>query len=163
MAILNLSMDEISRAYTAGNYDKAFYSITEPLHELIHEAGTLDLIDEWPRSLKLVVAFDYIRQQVGQGGFIQFIQNGYTALLADAVEVMGENSISVQMMVVLDDALKLFVENAEVLSEKTTVEEFAKLYDQFPEFDALELRYQKEEANAVKEIVAFVLKDLKRS
>jgi hypothetical protein len=48
-----------------------------------------------------------------------------------------------EMAKVLDDVLKVYVLNRDMLEKKTTVEEFAQLYTEFKEFEALDEQFHR--------------------
>lgn len=127
----------ILAAHASGNYDAIYEFLVEPLHEELYKRQDFDFIDELSEGQQLLVAYDYLRTQVSQGGFIQFIQNGYVGLLPGIIEqflMIGAEG----MARVLDDVLKVYVLNRDLLNKPTTVEEFAKLYDEFKEFEVIE-------------------------
>ncbi len=133
---------QIIAAHAAGNYDAVYEMLVEPLHEELYKRQDFAFIDELSEGQQLLIAYDYLRTQVGQGGFIQFIQNGYVSLLPNIIEqlmMVGAN----EMALVLDDVLKVYVLNRELLNRQTTVEEFAKLYDEFKEFEIIDERWYK--------------------
>lgn len=132
----------VLNAHQAGKYDFVYELLVEPLHEELYKRQDFNFIDELSEGQQLLVAYDYLRTQVGQGGFIQFIQNGYVALLPSIIEqliMVGDNDMSM----VLDDVLKVYVLNRELLNRPTTVQEFAKLYEEFKEFEIIDQRYYK--------------------
>ncbi len=114
--------------------------LTEPLHEELWRRQTFDLMDELNPGQQLLLSFDYLRTQVMQGGFIQLIQNGYVGLLPDMPAWLQEAGAP-EMAQVIDDALKVYVLNKEILSKKTTVEEFALLYNELKEFEGIDERF----------------------
>ena len=135
-----MDIEAIKQAHKAGNYDEVYEKLVEPLHEELYKRQTFDFIDELSKGQQLILAYDYLRTQAGQGGFIQFLQNGYVGLMPSLIEqlyMIGADD----MALVLDDALKVFVLNMDQLGKPTTVEEFAKLYDEFKEFEILDERY----------------------
>ena len=137
-----LDRDVIKQAHESGKYDELYEILVEPLHEELYRRQDFTFIDELSPGQQLIVAYDYLRTQVLQGGFIQFIQNGYVGLLPSIIEqlyMIGAN----EMAVVLDDVLKVYVLNRELLNKPTTVEEFAKLYEEFKEFEIIDERYHK--------------------
>ena len=130
----------IFNAFEAGNYDDIYEMLVQPLHEELYKRQNFDFIDELSPGQQLLLAYDYMRTQVGQGGFIQFIQNGYIGLLPNMIEqlyAIGGN----EMAKVLDDVLKVYVLNRDILNKSTTVEEFARLYDEFKEFEFIDAEY----------------------
>ncbi len=95
--------------------------------------------------------------QVGQGGFIQLIQNGYVSLLITVIETAQNLGVAVELCRTLDDALKVYVLNNESLSRETSPQEFARLYGEFQEFEALDDAFNNHIMNALRDIVRFVL------
>ncbi len=127
---------------TAQHHAEAFELVAEPLHVWLYDQQDFDAIHERSAMEKLILGFDYVQQQVGQGGFIQLIQNGYVRLLVTVIEALQELCISPRMIGVLDDVLKVYVLNRDVLGKETTVEEFGRLYAEFREFEPLEERFR---------------------
>ena len=135
-----INKEEIIQAHKSGNYDEVYEKLVEPLHEELYRRQDFEFIDELSKGQQLILAYDYLRTQAMQGGFIQFIQNGYVGLMPSMIEqlyMIGADD----MAIVLDDVLKVFVLNINQLGKTTTVEEFAKLYDEFKEFEILDERY----------------------
>ena len=135
-----IDRNAIKQAHDNGKYDELYELLVEPLHEELYKRQRFDFIDELSDGQQLLLAYDYLRTQVGQGGFIQFIQNGYVGLLPSMVEQLHAIG-GAEMAQVLDDVLKVYVLNSALLSRPTTVEEFAKLYDEFKEFELIDQRY----------------------
>ena len=135
-----LDRTAIIDAHSAGKYDDVYEMLVEPLHEELYKRQTFDFIDELSEGQQLLLAYDYLRTQVSQGGFIQFIQNGYVGLLPSIIEqflMIGDE----EMARVLDDVLKVYVLNRELLNRPTSVEEFARLYEEFKEFEIIDERW----------------------
>ncbi|WP_165836429.1 DMP19 family protein [Taibaiella soli] len=129
--------DKITTRKASGNDYEFFELLTEPLHAEMYSRQNFDFIQELSQGQQLFLSYDYVRMQVMQGGFIQFIQNGYVSLLLPMpgwLTSIGAN----EMAQLLDDVLKAYVTNIDVLERETTVEEFAQLYDQLPEFAILD-------------------------
>ena len=59
--------------------------------------------------------------------------------MIEQLYVIGAND----MALVLDDVLKVYVLNRELLNKATSVQEFAQLYDELKEFEVIEERYNK--------------------
>jgi hypothetical protein len=81
-----------------------------------------------------------VRTQVGQGGFIQFIENGYVGLLPAMVAQLYMVAAA-EMAEVFDDVLKVYVLNKDMFSQPNTVESFARLYDELKEFEMIDKRF----------------------
>jgi hypothetical protein len=135
-----LSLSKITTLYQAGEFDILYELLVQPLHEELYNKQTFEFLDELSDGQQLLLTYDYLRTQVGQGGFIQFIQNGYVALLPSMIEQLMLVQAN-DMAQVLDDVLKVYVLNRDALNKQTTVEEFARLYEEFKEFEILEERY----------------------
>lgn len=136
-----VSIDSINNAIATGNDEELYDLLVQPLHEELYRRQTFDFLDDlsWPQQLLL--AYDYLHMQVGQGGFIQFLHNGYVGLLPSLIEQLYQLGAG-DMAKVLDDALKVYVLNRDMLEGAQSVEEFAKLYDELKEFEGIDERYK---------------------
>lgn len=136
---------------------EAFEALAEPLHEKLYEAQSFDLLDRLSNTECLIISLDYVQQQVGQGGFIQLIQNGYVSLLVTVIEGCQGLDVLPELQALLDDALKVFVLNSSALSRQTTPKEFAGLYEEFREFEPLDAGFTTEIDFAMQTIVRTVI------
>ena len=135
-----ISIDSLKDAYSSENFNLLYDLLAQPLHEELYRRKTFDFLDDLSDSQQLLIGYDYVRMQVGQGGFIQFIENGYVGLLPAIIEQLS--GLGAQPMAeVLDDVLKVFVLNNELLNKPTTVQEFAQLYNELKEFEIIEERF----------------------
>lgn len=134
----NAAMQEARNDWKQGAQDKAWETLTQTLHEKLVNAQTFDILDELSLLPRMMLILDYLEPQLKQGGFIQLFQNGYAPLLLEGTEVLQALQLTPEIVRVFDDALKYFSLSMQVLSRETTVQEFAKLYEQFPEFQPLE-------------------------
>ncbi|PQJ12740.1 hypothetical protein CJD36_003050 [Flavipsychrobacter stenotrophus] len=132
--------DKINVAYKNAMYDELYEMLVEPLHEELYKRQSFDFMDDLSPGQQLLLGYDYLRTQVVQGGFIQFIQNGYIGLMPSLIEQLNMVG-AFEMAIVLDDVLKVYVLNMEQLGRTTTVEEFARLYEEFIEFEIIDQRY----------------------
>lgn len=142
---------------TEGRWAEAFDALAQPLHEALYKAQDFAMKDELSAAERVILAFDYVQNQIGQGGFIQLAQNGYTALLVTVIEALQELGLAPQMASVLDDALKVIVLNHETLMKQASVEAFGKLYEEFREFELLEERFNTERDALLQEIIEYLL------
>ncbi len=136
----SVDIQELKNALSSGDDEKFYDLLVQPLHEELYKRQTFDLLDDLSWGQQLLLASDYLHMQAGQGGFIQFIQNGYISLLPTMIEQLYKLGAN-DMALVLDDVLKVYVLNREQLEKQTTVEEFARLYDEFKEFEGLDECY----------------------
>jgi hypothetical protein len=135
-----VSMAALKNAQISGDENELYDLLVQPLHEELYRRQTFDFLDDLSEGQQLLIATDYLRMQVGQGGFIQFIQNGYIGLLPAMIEQLNKIGAT-GMAGVLDDVLKVFVLNRDLLSKATTVQEFALLYEEFKEFEVIDGRF----------------------
>lgn len=119
-------------------WDEAFETLAQELHTRLYERQSFDILTEFSVTERGIITLDYIQAQVNQGGFIQLIQNGYISLLVPLIEALQQLNIAPDMEKVLDDVLKVYVLNNDTLSKETSVQEFARLYEEFREFEILE-------------------------
>lgn len=155
----SVSIEALIDAQTEGKEDDLYDLLVQPLHEELYKRQTFNLLDELSQGQQLMLTYDYLRTQVGQGGFIQFIQNGYVGLLPSMVEqllAIGDND----MALVLDDVLKVFVLNQELLTKSTTVQEFAQLYDELKEFEGIDQRFYRLNKDTIKQMLQYAVEHL---
>src|ERR1035437_2607719 len=112
----SVSINKINDAQASGNDEELYDLFVQPLHEELYRRRTFDFLDSLSDGQQLLLAYDYTRMQVGQGGFIQFIQNGYIGLLPSMIEQLYTMNESA-MAKVLDDVLKVYVLNRELLNK----------------------------------------------
>ncbi len=138
-------LPEISRAafdMLKGSADKEAYFdlLAQPLHEELYRRQDFNFLDDLSDGQQMLLSYDYIRQQVLQGGFIQLIQNGYIGLLPPMpgwLQVIGAHD----MAQVIDDVLKVYVLNRDLLEKSLSVQEFALLYEELKEFEMIDQRF----------------------
>ena len=117
-----------------------FELLVEPLHEELYKRQDFGFMDELTEGQQLFLAYDYVRTQVLQGGFLQFVVNGYIGLLPDMPGWL-ERMKAKDMAIVIDDVLRVYVLNIELLGKEVTTQEFAKLYEEMKEFEILDERF----------------------
>lgn len=154
-----VNIDAVKTAYTTGDMEKFYDLLVQPLHEELYKRQTFEFMDDLSWAQQLLLGYDYMHMQVGQGGFIQFIQNGYIGLLPSLIEQLYKLGAP-DMAQVLDDVLKVYVLNREQLERTTTVEEFAKLYDEFREFEVIDKRYHQQHEATTKMLLAYAFAHL---
>lgn len=133
----------------------AYYSLLcEPLHEELYRRQDFTFLQELTEPQQLLICYDYVQNQVLQGGFIQLLQNGYVGLLPEMPRWLTTLGLE-PMAQLIDDVLKEYVLNNQALQKDTTVEEFAMLYDELPQFEELDDRFKKLNEPTVKGILEF--------
>ncbi len=154
-----VSVQAISSAKASGNMEEMYDALVQPLHEELYRQRTFEFIDSLSDGQQLLLAYDYMRMQVGQGGFIQFIQNGYIGLLPSMIEQLYTLNLPA-MAKVLDDVLKVYVLNRDLLNKQTTVEEFAKLYDELKEFELIDDQFNQLNEQTIRQILDYAYSHL---
>ncbi len=135
-----LKRGAIDNAIAEVRNHKLFGLLTQPLHEELYRRQDFNFMDELSEGQQLFLAYDYLKTQVMQGGFLQFLVNGYVGLLPDMPAWLYTVDAK-EMAKVIDDVLKVYVLNIGLLDKETTPEEFAKLYDELKEFEMLDERF----------------------
>jgi len=113
-----INKQALDKAKDANNYDDIYDILAQPLHEELYRRQSFSFLDELSAGQQVLLSYDYVRTQVGQGGFIQFIQNGYISLLPQMVIWLDDMHIT-EMAAILDDVLKVYVLNRELLDRST--------------------------------------------
>ena len=99
-----------------------------------------ELTAEWLQKLNAdqitLLAYQTLRDEVMDGGFVQLIHNGYGAFFfqnpfAKAMKLWGLRDLSKLVYSVKD----LYWKSHETIEKDCTDEEFMALFEQFPEFD----------------------------
>ena len=154
-----VDLGAVKRAHASADYNELYDLLAQPLHEELFRRTTFDFLDELSDGQQLLLAYDYVRMQVGQGGFIQFIQNGYIGMLPAMIEQLYKTGAD-DMAQVMDDVLKVYVLNRDLLGKQTTVEEFARLYDELKEFEGIDERFAKFNEQTVKLMLDYAMAHL---
>ena len=150
----SVSLADIKAAKKSSDPNDLYDLLVQPLHEWLYAKGGFEHIEQLSQGQQLLIAYDYMRMQVGQGGFIQFIHNGYVGLLPDMIEQLYKLRAN-EMALVLDDVLKVFVLNRELLTKPATVQEFALLYDELKEFEEIDARFSRLDIMTVKVMLEY--------
>lgn len=154
-----VSESALKEAQASGNDDDLYDLLIQPLHEELYSRKTFDFLDELSDMQQLMLTYDYMRVQVAQGGFIQFISNGYISMLPSMVEqliMLG----ATDMAQVLDDVLKVYVLNRDMLSNAESVEQFALLYEELKEFEDIDARFVKLNDATIKQMLGYAQEHL---
>ena len=152
-----LQLDKILQAQFPESDKENIKADDEMMFIIIHQTYELwfkQIIHELNDGQQMLICYDYIQNHVLQGGFIQLIQNGYVNMLVPMpawLEVVGDKD----MALVIDDALKAYVQNRDILDKETSVEEFATLYEQLPVFAPLDERFVELHPETVNKMLQF--------
>jgi len=115
---------------------------------------TADTMSQLSADQITLLAYQILRDEVMEGGFIQLIHNGYGPFIflnpfAKAMRLWGAREFSK----LIYDGRKLYEQHAEDLTKDCTDEEFMALYEQYEEFDELDDNFIEMEEE-VTEVVA---------
>ena len=146
----------LEKAKASENPDDLYDLLAQPLHEELYKQGSFEFKDTLSSGQQLLLSYDYLQTNVGQGGFIQLIQNGYISLLPDLIEKLYELRAD-DMAKVLDDVLKVYVLNSDLLEMQTIVQEFAALYNKLKEFEEIDARYNKFDGHTIQIILDYAV------
>lgn len=125
----------------SGDDEACFDFLVTPLTEELYRRGDFDFMDELSEVQQLLLSYEYLLNQVRQGGFIQLLVNGYAGLLPDmprwltqiGAEAMGQ---------LLDDVLKMYVLNIDRFPTNLSNAAFAALYTELTGFEALDRSFE---------------------
>jgi hypothetical protein len=154
-----VSQSVLKDVQTSGNDDDLYDLLIQPLHEELYNRKTFEFLDELSDMQQLMLTYDYMRMQVTQGGFIQFIHNGYIGLLPNMIDQLNALGAP-EMAKVLDDVLKVFVLNKDILANAQSVQEFALLYEELKEFEGIDDRFHKQNEPTIKLMLAYAQEHL---
>jgi len=114
------------------------------------DADAMDLLNADQLTM---IAYDILRSEVMDGGFVQLIHNGYGAFMflnpvAKVMKLWGLRDLAK----LLQNGRKLYFKHKEGIEHECTDDEFMALFEQFPEFDDLDDEFvenEEEWTNAV--------------
>ncbi len=100
-----------------------------------------------------LLAYETVRREVLEGGFVQLIHNGYGPFIflnpfAKAMRLWGAR----EFQKLIYKGRRLYEAHAEELTRECNEEEFMALFERYPEFDALDDEFVETE----EEVTAFV-------
>ena len=147
-----IDMQKLAEVQNSGDLNAYYDLLCQPLHEELYRRQDFNFVNELTPAQRALLLFDYIQMQVSQGGFIQLFQNGYAGLLPDVIDWLNQLAEK-DMAQTMDDALKVYVLNKELLDKDTTPEEFAQLYNELQEFEDIDKRFEKLHADTVKSLL----------
>ena len=120
-------------------------------------ANNMGMLDGYQHAL---LSFWFIHEEVGHGGFVQLIQNGYGGYIFDnptakALKIFGAERTAK----IIYKAKEIFDANRSELERETTDEEFTAMYVDFEVFDELEEQFYKIQNEETKIVAQFVDKN----
>jgi hypothetical protein len=142
------------------------YLFIEKYHQLISADTTGQIQNEFNAEQNVLMAYNLFDGQVCNGGFIQLIENGYGPYVFDSPlsEHLRDWGLA-KTADLIDQARTFYLPKREILERKKTLAEFAKLYQEHPEFDPLDSEYYEivdSERELIKEYIQEHLSDFAR-
>jgi len=159
----NVFLPVIKRsALDSAHTDEAYFELlVQPLHEELYKRNDFAFMNDLSDMQQLFLSYDYVRTQVGQGGFIQFLVNGYAPLLMNMPEWLKLIGLD-DMALLIDDVLKVYVLNNDYFKKEMNVDEFGKLYEELKEFEELDQRYENLKEPTLARMVTFAKENLQK-
>ena len=103
------------------------------------------ILNEFTNDQNALLAYISMDNQVCNGGFIQLIENKYGSYIFDSPLTDYLNTWgAVKTAKILEDAKLIYHQKKPILEKEKTLEEFAKLYQEHPDFEELENQYYAE-------------------
>ncbi len=148
--------DAALRKAAEGGMDAFIQVFTDAIYDSIGEltTETLSLLNSDQVTL---LAYQILRDEVMDGGFVQLIHNGYGPFFfqnpfAKAVKLWGLRDLSKLVYSVKD----LYRKNHETIEKDCTDEEFMALFEQFPEFDNYDDEFVENEEQWTETVAQYV-------
>ena len=148
--------DAALRKAAEGGMDAFVQVFTDAIYDSIGEltTETLSLLNSDQVTL---LAYQILRDEVMDGGFVQLIHNGYGPFFfqnpfARAVKLWGLRDLSKLVYSVKD----LYRKNHETIEKDCTDEEFMALFEQFPEFDNYDDEFVENEEQWTETVAQYV-------
>lgn len=117
-------------------------------------ADTMPLLNGWQHTL---LGYRLFCEEVGEGGFVQLIQNGYGPYIflnpfAKAMRLMGAKEFSKLVYA----ARKIYDANRADLERECSEEEFMAMYERYEAFDDLEEQFEEMEEDVTSQVARYV-------
>lgn len=135
--------------------DAFLKAITDAINGAIGGQLNAENMSELNSDQVTLLAWQTLREEVMDGGFVQLIYNGYGPFvfknpLAKALKMWGLRDLSK----LLYDAHTLWLKHREEIERELTDEEFMALFERMPDFDDLDDQFVENEAEWT-ELVAY--------
>jgi hypothetical protein len=116
--------------------------LEDRLYSILASDHTGIIRQQFTTDQNVLLAFNLLDSQVCHGGFIQLIENGYGAYIFDsALSEQLDAWGAIEISSIIDKGRIIYHLKKNVLERKKSLEEFAKLYQEHPEFHDLENQF----------------------
>jgi len=135
--------------------DAFLQTIVSAIYDAIGGQLTTDNMSELNSDQVTLLAWQTLREEVMDGGFVQLIYNGYGPFvfknpLAKALKMWGLRDLSK----LIYEGHSLWLKHREEIERELTDEEFMALFESMPDFDDLDDQFVENEAEWT-ELVAY--------
>ena len=118
---------------------------------------TADTMQQLTPDQITLLAYQTLKREVMEGGFIQLIYNGYGPFIflnpfAKAMRLWGAREFSKLVY----DGRRLYEEYGEQLTRECTDEEFMALFEQMPDFENFDDTFVENEENWTEKVACYV-------
>jgi len=149
--------DETLRQAAQGGTASFLRAVTDVVKESVDGELTAETMQELNVHQVTLWAFDILREEVCEGGFVQLIHNGYGPFFfqnpfARLMKDWGLRDLSKMMYAARD----LYHVHGEALVADCTDDEFMALYEQFPDFDDLDDEFVDREDEFAESVAHYV-------
>jgi hypothetical protein len=137
--------------------DEFLKVFTDAIYETIDGNLTAESIQKLNASQITLVAYDILRAEVMDGGFVQLIHNGYGGFIflnpfAKAVRLWGLKDLQD----LIYDARKLYDKYHQEIEKECSDEDFMAMFEKYEEFDNLDDRFVEKEEEYTDSIAKYV-------
>ena len=137
--------------------DEFLITVTDTIKNAIGGVLSAENMESLNSSQITLLAYDILRGEVMDGGFVQLIHNGnggfiFLNPLAKVMKSWGLNELSK----LLYNGRKLYFVHYEAIEKDCSDEEFMALFEQFPDFDELDDAFVENEEQWSEDIAIYV-------
>lgn len=137
--------------------DEFLITVTDTIKNAIGGVLSAENMESLNSSQITLLAYDILRDEVMDGGFVQLIHNGnggfiFLNPLAKVMKSWGLNELSK----LLYNGRKLYFVHHEAIEKDCSDEEFMALFEQFPDFDELDDAFVENEEQWSEDIAIYV-------
>lgn len=149
--------DNILAQAAENGIDDFLNTVTNTIKEAIGGELSADNMESLNISQITLLAYDILREEVMDGGFVQLIHNGnggfiFLNPLAKIMKSWGLSDLSK----LLYSGRKLYFAHHELIEKECSDDEFMALFEQFPDFDELDDTFVENEEQWSESIAIYV-------
>lgn len=155
--VITIKDDMLKRAAEEGGAQGFLQAVTAAIREAVGGGITAEAMERISADQMTLLAFDVLKREVDEGGFIQLIHNGWGDFFfrnpfAKVLRIWGLRDLSKLVY----EAARLYFRYGEELTAEMDDEEFMALYEAHPDFDELDDTFIDDGDKYVELIAAYV-------